>query len=57
MLAGVSVDYYTMMERGNLRGVSAGVLQAPARGLQVDEAEHAHLLDLARATGPNLGLL
>jgi transcriptional regulator with XRE-family HTH domain len=52
MLAGVSVDYYTKMERGNLRGVSEGVLDALARGLQLDEAERAHLFDLARAAGP-----
>ncbi len=52
MLAGVSVDYYTQMERGNLRGVSEGVLDALARGLQFDEAERAHLFDLARAAGP-----
>src|SRR4051794_23705847 len=52
MLAGVSVDYYTKMERGNLRGVSEGVLEALARGLQLDDAERAHLFDLARAAGP-----
>jgi len=52
MLAGVSVDYYTKMERGNLRGVSEGVLDALARGLQLDDAERAHLFDLARAAGP-----
>jgi MmyB-like transcription regulator ligand binding domain/Helix-turn-helix domain len=52
MLAGVSVDYYTKMERGNLRGVSQGVLDALARGLRLNEAEHMHLLDLARAAGP-----
>jgi transcriptional regulator with XRE-family HTH domain len=52
MLAGVSVDYYTKMERGNLRGVSESVLDALARGLQLDEAERAHLSDLARAAGP-----
>jgi transcriptional regulator with XRE-family HTH domain len=52
MLAGVSVDYYTKMERGNLRGVSQGVLDALARGLRLNEAEHMHLLDLARAVGP-----
>ena len=52
MLAGVSVDYYTKMERGNLRGVSESVLDALARGLQLDEAERAHLFDLARAAGP-----
>jgi len=52
MLAGVSVDYYTKIERGNLRGVSESVLEALARGLRLDEAERAHLLDLARAAGP-----
>ena len=49
LLAGVSVDYYTRLERGNLKGVSEGVLEAVARALQLDEAEHAHLFDLAGA--------
>lgn len=49
LLAGVSVDYYTRLERGNLRGVSDTVLNAVARVLQLDEAEHAHLFDLVRA--------
>ncbi len=49
LLAGVSVDYYTRLERGNARGVSDGVLEALARALQLDEAERAHLFDLARA--------
>jgi transcriptional regulator with XRE-family HTH domain len=52
MLAGVSVDYYTRLERGNLKGVSETVLDALARGLRLDEAERAHLIDLARAAGP-----
>ena len=52
MLAGVSVDYYTRMERGNLGGVSESVLEALSRGLQLDEAERAHLFDLARAAQP-----
>ena len=52
MLAGVSVDYYTRLERGNLRGASESVLDAVARALQLDEAERAHLFDLARAAGP-----
>jgi transcriptional regulator with XRE-family HTH domain len=51
-LAGVSVEYYAKLERGELRGVSDSVLEALARALQLDEAEHAHLLDLARAAGP-----
>ena len=49
MLAGVSSDYYVRLERGNLRGVSESVLDALARALQLDEAERAHLFDLARA--------
>ncbi|MGH3188596.1 MAG: helix-turn-helix transcriptional regulator [Streptosporangiaceae bacterium] len=49
MLAGVSVDYYTRLERGNLAGASESVLDALARALQLDEAERAHLFDLARA--------
>jgi transcriptional regulator with XRE-family HTH domain len=52
MLAGVSVDYYTRLERGNLKGVSESVLEALARALRLDEAERAHLFDLARAAGP-----
>jgi transcriptional regulator with XRE-family HTH domain len=48
LLAGVSVDYYTRLERGNLTGVSESVLEALAGALQLDEAERAHLWDLAR---------
>ncbi len=49
LLAGVSVDYYTRLERGNLAGVSDSVLESLVRALQLDEAERAHLFDLARA--------
>ncbi|MGW9413650.1 helix-turn-helix transcriptional regulator [Arthrobacter cupressi] len=48
LLAGVSIDYYVRMERGNLGGVSESVLNAVARALQLDEAEHTHLFELAR---------
>lgn len=51
VLAGVSVEYYTRIERGNLNGVSEGVLHALAGALRLDDAERAHLLDLARASG------
>ncbi|MFN8162157.1 MAG: helix-turn-helix transcriptional regulator [Solirubrobacterales bacterium] len=51
-LAGVSVDYYNRMERGNLSGASDSVLDALARALRLDEAERAHLFDLARASRP-----
>jgi hypothetical protein len=49
LLAGVSVDYYTRLERGNATGVSESVLHALAGALQLDDAERAHLFDLARA--------
>jgi len=52
LLAGVSVDYYTRLERGNASGVSENVLDALARALQLDETERTHLLDLARAAHP-----
>jgi transcriptional regulator with XRE-family HTH domain len=48
-LAGVSVEYYTRLERGNLAGASESVLDALAQALQLDETERAHLHDLARA--------
>src|SRR5215216_1638254 len=51
-LAGVSVDYYNRLERGNLGGASDSVLDALADALQLDEAERVHLLDLARASQP-----
>ncbi|MDH6293425.1 helix-turn-helix transcriptional regulator [Rhodococcus opacus] len=52
LLAGVSVEYYTRLERGGLAGVSDSVLDALVRALQLDEAERDHLFDLARAAGP-----
>jgi transcriptional regulator with XRE-family HTH domain len=51
-LAGVSVEYYKRLERGNASGVSDSVLEALARALQLDDAERAHLFDLARAANP-----
>ena len=48
LLAGISVEYYTRLERGNARGVSESVLEGIARALQLDEAERAHLIDLVR---------
>ncbi len=49
MLSGISVEYYTRMERGRIGGASESVLAAIARVLQLDEDERAHLADLARA--------
>ncbi|AGZ44005.1 helix-turn-helix domain-containing protein [Actinoplanes friuliensis] len=51
-LAGVSVEYYAQLERGNLAGASDSVLEALARALHLDEAEQQHLAALARAAGP-----
>jgi transcriptional regulator with XRE-family HTH domain len=50
LLAGVSVDYYTRLERGDLSGASDSVLGSLGRALQLDEAETDHLFDLARAS-------
>jgi transcriptional regulator with XRE-family HTH domain len=49
MLAGVSVEYYSKLERGAIAGASSSVLDAIARALQLDETERTHLFDLARA--------
>ena len=48
-LAGVSIEYYTRLERGNLAGASESVLDAVAGALQLDESERVYLFDLARA--------
>jgi transcriptional regulator with XRE-family HTH domain len=52
VLAGVSVPYYTRLERGDMSGASESVLEALARALELDDAERAHLFDLARAAQP-----
>lgn len=49
LLAGVSVEYYSKLERGAIAGASSSVLDAIARALQLDDTERAHLFDLARA--------
>jgi transcriptional regulator with XRE-family HTH domain len=48
LLAGISIEYYTRLERGNIRGVSDEVLDGIARALHLDEVERAHLVDLVR---------
>jgi hypothetical protein len=55
MLAGLSVEYYSRLERGNLRGVSEAVLESLTRALRLGEAERAHLYDLARAANATAG--
>jgi transcriptional regulator with XRE-family HTH domain len=56
ILSGISVEYYTRLERGNAAGVSASVVEGLSRALQLDEAEHAHLADLVRATNTHRAL-
>jgi transcriptional regulator with XRE-family HTH domain len=56
-LAGVNVEYYAKLERGALGGVSASVLDALARALQLDDAERVHLFHLAHAAdGTSAGM-
>jgi hypothetical protein len=49
MVAGISAEYYTQLERGNVGGVSEDVLEAVVRTLQLDDVERAHLFHLVRA--------
>jgi transcriptional regulator with XRE-family HTH domain len=48
LLAGISVEYYTRLERGNVRGASEEVLNGIVRALKLDDAEREHLFDLVR---------
>jgi transcriptional regulator with XRE-family HTH domain len=47
-LAGVSVDYYTRLEQGRHQHPSHSVVEAVATALGLDDAERAHLINLAR---------
>lgn len=51
-LAGVSVEYYKRLERGQATSPSESVLGALADALRLNGTERAHLFDLARAAGP-----
>ena len=51
-LAGISVDYYTRLERGRVAGVSEEILDAVSRALRLDEVEHDHLVTLVQALRP-----
>jgi transcriptional regulator with XRE-family HTH domain len=48
ILAGISVEYYTKLERGTVGSVSEGVLDGLVHALQLDEAERDHLYRLVR---------
>ncbi|GAB3993333.1 helix-turn-helix transcriptional regulator [Nocardioides marmoraquaticus] len=52
VLAGVSTEWYTRLEKGHITGVSEDVLDAVATALRLSDAEHAYLFDLARAARP-----
>lgn len=52
VLAGVSTEWYTRLEKGHISGVSEDVLAAVAQALQLDEDERTYLFDLARAARP-----
>lgn len=52
LLAGISSEYYTRLERGNATGVSQSVIDGIAQALQLDEAERIHLNDLLRGAAP-----
>ena len=56
-LAGVSIEYYSKLERGSLSGVSTSVLDAIARALHLEEAERAHLFHLAQGADGTSGIL
>jgi len=49
LVAGMSVEYYVRMERGNAKGVSESVIEGICRALQLDDAERSHLYALVRA--------
>ncbi|OFI39343.1 transcriptional regulator [Arthrobacter sp. SW1] len=51
-LAGMSVEYYTKLERGAISGASPEVLDSLARALMLDDDERAYLFDLAQAASP-----
>ncbi len=52
VLAGVSTEWYTRLEKGHIGGVSEDVLDAVARALQLDDDERTYLFDLARSSRP-----
>jgi transcriptional regulator with XRE-family HTH domain len=53
VLAGVSTEWYTRLEKGHIGEVSAEVLDAVAEALRLDDDERTYLHDLARAAKPN----
>ena len=56
-LAGISIEYFSKLERGALAGVSASVLDSISRALQLDDAARAHLFHLAQAADGTSAIL
>jgi MmyB-like transcription regulator ligand binding domain/Helix-turn-helix domain len=52
LLAGISIEYYTRLERGTATGVSESVIDGITHALKLDDAERAHLVDLLRTASP-----
>lgn len=52
VLAGVSTEWYTRLEKGHISGVSEDVLGAVAKALRLDDDERTYLFDLSRAARP-----
>lgn len=52
VLAGVSTEWYTRLEKGHIAEVSEEVLYAVGTALRLDDDERAYLFDLARAARP-----
>lgn len=51
-LAGISVAYYTKLERGRVNGVSGSVMRGLVRALRLDDAERVYLAALLSVAGP-----
>jgi transcriptional regulator with XRE-family HTH domain len=48
VLAGISVEYYTLLERGRLPHATDQVIEAVGRALKLDEADYGYMWTLAR---------
>lgn len=54
LLAGISVEYYVRLERGNASGVSESVVDGISGALRLDGAEREHLRALVRSANEGL---
>lgn len=51
LLAGVSPQYYTRLERGDAPGISESIIDGVTHALQLNDAERTHLLHLLHTAG------